>query len=1058
MDNIAQISIEVQDHHFGGIEGLKSILNDYYENEVGQLNVAEQKIARGFIEEGLIVSGKRVAITEGVEKERYGVEPELLKKLLESRLIRLENTHLGKSYEISHDTLVPPIIESYKKRKVVEEKREAEELLKEEQKKLAIEKKKRRRARFYAILGFSLFFLSMILGGITYKQSSHINQVAKAGELRGKGYQMIKNNPSIALKFAQASLKTDPKNTNTQHLMRDLLSEKHPNIFSNEMWLGDYVSSIDFFPDNQHFISSDWKGRINKWSIHGQSIFEIEAHEEAINEVIISSDGNYILTGSVDNHAKLWSKDGKLIQTINQHQTDIQALAFTPNNQSFITGAWDGSLKMWNLNGDLIHDFKSHHDVISDIEVSADGNFLVSVGWDKQLVIWDLKNFKIYKKIENKLGFESVSFLKNENKFWTNSWDGKIQLWNIEGEQLSEFKNKEISVNELVVSPTDGSLFLAQSDNLIREVNTDGEEIRQLKNHEDEVLSIAISKNGKYLVSGGRDYKLTIWPLDGLKVDQTKIPITTHAAVLTPKEKIVAVGRDSSVYILDKEGEVLNKLNGHKDQIYALKISPDGSLIATGDRYGKVIIWDINGEKKLETDSMKSQIRNIIFTKDSQSFLACGNSYETKLFNLRGEVLQTFSGHKGDVVDVKLSNDEKYIITGSRDGTAKLWNMEGEVVQEYGGKGSSIYAVDISSDGQFVVTGGWDRTVILWSIEGDSLMTFNGHTNFVSRLTFAKDNKFLASASEDHTVKVWDLSGNEIQTYLGHDAGLVSLNIDGTGEYITSTDKSGDMQKWMLWNTFLESDKVVKLDDYQKMKYGFNEKKDINEYAERVIKKAKHSEIGSPYYSIPRLKQEIIKTQKRSLIVPININSLLAAKNEVGKAYNNKANFSNSLEEKLFFHQKSINYVYDMFENWPVKKAPPPYYQNVLLFGYADLQLINLALDKTNNIEEDSKTYLKYTAGYEKVLSYLEAKKALVAFYKGDSEAAKSQLLELKDIKLFDGKKGGDFNIPYVHAHGVRLDTSFYLKDLIIQDIDFLVGKNITHPEISNLRSELLGN
>lgn len=115
-------NIIVTSNLYGGEAGLRSILNDYYENEIEELTPEERPVAKKFIEEGLIVGGKRVGVTEGVEKEHYQVNEVLLDKLLESRLIRIENTHLGKSFEVSHDAMVAPIAASYEKRRIIEEK------------------------------------------------------------------------------------------------------------------------------------------------------------------------------------------------------------------------------------------------------------------------------------------------------------------------------------------------------------------------------------------------------------------------------------------------------------------------------------------------------------------------------------------------------------------------------------------------------------------------------------------------------------------------------------------------------------------------------------------------------------------------------------------------------------------------------------------------------------------------------------------------------------------------------------------------------------------------
>ncbi len=120
--------IVVTDDYFGGETGFQSILNDYYENAIAELPEKDQMKARRFIEEGLIVAGRRVGMTEGVEKERYNIDQDLLLQLLDSRLIRAEITHLGRSFEVSHDTLVEPIVKSYEIRhlKELEVKRLAE--------------------------------------------------------------------------------------------------------------------------------------------------------------------------------------------------------------------------------------------------------------------------------------------------------------------------------------------------------------------------------------------------------------------------------------------------------------------------------------------------------------------------------------------------------------------------------------------------------------------------------------------------------------------------------------------------------------------------------------------------------------------------------------------------------------------------------------------------------------------------------------------------------------------------------------------------------------------
>jgi hypothetical protein len=111
-------SIVVTPDYLGGSEGIKAILNGYYENQIRAVaDPVAQKQARILVEDQLIADRKRI----GVAVETVNLPKELVDKLLESRIIRISNTHLGDVFEISHDTLVEPIVKSRNERRLREE-------------------------------------------------------------------------------------------------------------------------------------------------------------------------------------------------------------------------------------------------------------------------------------------------------------------------------------------------------------------------------------------------------------------------------------------------------------------------------------------------------------------------------------------------------------------------------------------------------------------------------------------------------------------------------------------------------------------------------------------------------------------------------------------------------------------------------------------------------------------------------------------------------------------------------------------------------------------------
>ncbi|MCP4438786.1 MAG: hypothetical protein GY810_07565 [Aureispira sp.] len=142
---------KIETSDIGGKKGIQQILNNYYQNQMASIeDNAERVLAQKLIEEGLIIDGARVSLAESIVLKRYGIGAKLLSKLLSTRLIKPENTHLGKAYEVSHDTLVEPILRSLQERQAVEEQerlakeKEAQQrLLAEQQEKLEAEQKRR---------------------------------------------------------------------------------------------------------------------------------------------------------------------------------------------------------------------------------------------------------------------------------------------------------------------------------------------------------------------------------------------------------------------------------------------------------------------------------------------------------------------------------------------------------------------------------------------------------------------------------------------------------------------------------------------------------------------------------------------------------------------------------------------------------------------------------------------------------------------------------------------------------------------------------------------------
>lgn len=108
------------------------ILDNFYETQLAKIEDPKNRdLARKLIEDDLVIEGQRDSISKKKLNKYHGIGDGLIEEILNTRLIREENTSRGPIYELSHDTLIAPVVKSRDKREEQEaaKKREEEKLI-----------------------------------------------------------------------------------------------------------------------------------------------------------------------------------------------------------------------------------------------------------------------------------------------------------------------------------------------------------------------------------------------------------------------------------------------------------------------------------------------------------------------------------------------------------------------------------------------------------------------------------------------------------------------------------------------------------------------------------------------------------------------------------------------------------------------------------------------------------------------------------------------------------------------------------------------------------------
>jgi hypothetical protein len=185
------------------------------------------------------------------------------------------------------------------------------------------------------------------------------------------------------------------------------------------------------------------------------------------------------------------------------------------------------------------------------------------------------------------------------------------------------------------------------------------------------------------------------------------------------------VGKEGLARLWDVQSRTrLLEFKGHRDAIYAARISPDGKQIATSSYDKSILIWDA----------------------------------------ITGELAGKRNGHNGAVFDLEFASNGLVLISASADQTVKAWSTKSDERLDTLGqplKGQNVTA--FSPDGGLIVSGGMDKRIWIWKFESRQTAQVNSlvdskfaHEGAIVDLEFSQDGEFLVSASEDRSIKVWD--------------------------------------------------------------------------------------------------------------------------------------------------------------------------------------------------------------------------------------------------------------------------------------------------------------
>jgi len=245
-----------------------------------------------------------------------------------------------------------------------------------------------------------------------------------------------------------------------------------------------FVEDVAISSDGQFALSGSWDATLRLWDLKtGQTTRRFVGHSKDVLSVAFSQDNRQIVSGSRDKSINLWNTLGQCKYSITEdgHKEWVSCVRFSPNVTTplIVSAGWDKVVKVWNLSTcKLRTNLIGHSGYVNTVTVSPDGSLCASGGKDGTAMLWDLNEGKHLSSLDAGETIHALCF--SPIRYWLCAatasvikiWDleSKIEVDKLSAEGATERKKKAVPIQciSLAWSADGSTLFAGYTDNVIR--------------------------------------------------------------------------------------------------------------------------------------------------------------------------------------------------------------------------------------------------------------------------------------------------------------------------------------------------------------------------------------------------------------------------------------------------------------------------------------------------------------------------------------------------------------------------------------------------------------
>ncbi|MBW2258149.1 MAG: hypothetical protein JRI25_26600, partial [Deltaproteobacteria bacterium] len=445
--------------------------------------------------------------------------------------------------------------------------------------------------------------------------------------------------------------------------------------------IGDQLASLVWIDDGR-IAFLDRSGAVRTWTLADDRVGLVGERPGELVRLAAGPKGRWLAAGGFDGTVYVWdlTQPGEPL-TLTGHERTVWGMDFDDDGTHLVSTSADRTARVW----DLAHPgtsvlLEGTRGTVATASSRPDGRVATS-GGDYLVRVWDASSGEILRELQGHAG--PVADLDTaDGVMVSGSWDGTVRLWWDDGESrmLGDHTGK---VRTVALTPSGDRAFSGGEDKLLKvwEV-APGEATRPDSGHEASLWDVRFRPDGTALASAGADGAVRVWDLE---TGEEQMVVRGHGEVLhdvawrSDGAAFVTAGQDGVARVWDaKTGREAWGLTGHLNEVMAVDYHPerrDRLVTASGDRFTR--LWDEGTQEILASTMGRGRlVMDVDFHPDGSLVATCDYGGNMVLYDAGTlEEVGAFAGHEGTAWGVDFSADGRWLASAGEDGAVRIWDV-----------------------------------------------------------------------------------------------------------------------------------------------------------------------------------------------------------------------------------------------------------------------------------------------------------------------------------------------------------------------------------------------